>query len=146
MRFLAGVVLTVGLCVLAGSGARAGAKADNLDGTWIPTSLEVDGKKAPAEALKNLKLVIKGTKFTLHIDGKTLNGSYKADPSKTPKTIDATFEDPAGKTAAVVLAIYELKGDTFRVCGAAPDKARPKEFASKPGEGHELVVYKRQKP
>jgi hypothetical protein len=39
----------------------------------------------------------------------------------------------------------EVKGDTHRVCFAAPGKPRPKAFESKEGSGHMLQTYKRAK-
>ena len=44
------------------------------------------------------------------------------------------------------LAIYELDGDTMKICANTPgDKERPKEFTSKPGSGHINIVLKREK-
>ena len=48
-----------------------------------------------------------------------------------------------GKT---MLGIYELTGDTYKVCFALPGGERPKEFASKPGSKTMLIVMKREKP
>ena len=46
-----------------------------------------------------------------------------------------------------MLGIYELEGDTFKVCFAAPGKAdRPTEFKSAAGSGHRLLVLKRETP
>jgi hypothetical protein len=47
-----------------------------------------------------------------------------------------------GKT---VRGIYEVKGDTQRVCVAAAGKPRPKAFESREGSGHTLITYKRAK-
>ena len=70
--------------------------------------------------------------------------AIKIDPTKKPKTIEFTFTEGQlqGKTS---LGIYELQGDTFKYCRAAPDKPRPTEFSSKEGSEQTLVVYKREK-
>jgi hypothetical protein len=51
---------------------------------------------------------------------------------------------PQGEKGGI-LAVYELKGDTLRVCWAPLEKPRPTEFASKPGSGYSLVELKREK-
>ena len=44
-----------------------------------------------------------------------------------------------------VAGIYELDGDTLKVCYAHGKKERPKEFKTAPGSGLALVIYKRIK-
>ena len=46
-----------------------------------------------------------------------------------------------------MLAIYQLSGDTLRICWAPLEKReRPTEFASKAGTGHSLLVLRRENP
>ena len=47
-----------------------------------------------------------------------------------------------GKT---ILAIYEFKGDTLRICYDLAGKNRPTEFAATKENGCFLVVYQRAK-
>jgi hypothetical protein len=44
-----------------------------------------------------------------------------------------------------MLGIYELDGDTYKLCGDMQGKSRPTEFAVKPGSGFVLEVLKREK-
>jgi len=113
---------------------------DNLDGVWTVASVEVAGKKVPNESAK---LTVKGNTFTLDIGGKSIKGTYKADASKTPKEVTSFFDDGMNNKIQID-SIYELKGDTMRVCGGL-GKDRPKEFSSTPENGYELVTYKRAK-
>jgi uncharacterized protein (TIGR03067 family) len=141
MRALPQIVLTVGtLCfgvgwLIAADDANDEAiKKDRaaLKGEWKVVSYELDGKKPVSdEQLDKVKVTI-------------IEGNTTIDPTKNPKTIDTTFTegDLKGETA---LGIYELKGDTYKYCRAAPGKERPTEFSSKEGSGHTLVVYKRAK-
>ena len=91
-------------------------------------------------------MVVEGDKFSSTVDDKhTFKGTFKLDPSKKPKAVDAlvTEGEFKGKT---LLGIYGLEGDTLRACYAPPGKKRPTEFASKEGSGNYLYVYRRQKP
>jgi len=44
-----------------------------------------------------------------------------------------------------MLGIYELEPDSYKVCFAPAGKPRPTEFASTPGSGQILQLWKRQK-
>jgi uncharacterized protein (TIGR03067 family) len=115
-----------------------------LEGTWTLTSGEKDGKNEAEKTIKTAKLVIKGDQHDVKIGDDTFKGTHKIDPSKKPKAIDATDTDGPfkGKT---VHGIYEVDGDTFKVCFAKPGDDRPKEFSTKSGTGHILHVWKKDK-
>jgi uncharacterized protein (TIGR03067 family) len=148
MRLHALLILAAGLLVGADKKQEDTARKEmkKLAGTWQAFSYALDGKEAPAADLKKVKLIIKADgKATVESDGKPiLQATVKIDPAREPRTIDLTFTEGGlkGKTA---LGIYELKGDTFRLCRAGPGKGRPTKFSSKPGSGHALMAYKREK-
>jgi len=130
------IVLTAGFMIAACASREEAIKRDyeRLTGTWRLTSAVKDGK---------------GDKFTISGDpalGTSGAGTFTIDATKNPKTVDSLqSEGPdAGKTA---LGIYEIIDDnTKRACWAPPGKERPTEFTSKPGSGHLLQVWKREKP
>jgi RNA polymerase sigma factor (sigma-70 family) len=116
---------------------------DNLQGAWIPVSVEEGGKKIPEDEVKakNVEIVFTGDKVTLPIKGDAKEFGYKLDPSKKPKQIDLLLGD--GKTAK---GIYLLDGDTLKLCvEKEPDGERPTEFAAKEGTTHNLIVLKKKK-
>jgi uncharacterized protein (TIGR03067 family) len=116
------------------------------DGTWLPLSAELGGKPLPDAVLKAMKLVVEGEKYTVTVGEGVDRGTCKVDAGKTPKTMDITGTDGPNK-GRTILAIFELKGDTLRVCYDLGGKARPAEFASKSGETPLfLVTYRREKP
>jgi uncharacterized protein (TIGR03067 family) len=68
----------------------------------------------------------------------------KLDTSRKPRTIDT--EQIVGEHRGKILqGIYELNGDTLRVCLAPPGKERPTEFSARAGSGNSLAVYRRER-
>jgi uncharacterized protein (TIGR03067 family) len=117
---------------------------DKFQGTWRFFSYEEEGTKLGEEALHETSLVIKGDAFTVtEGSNNTMHGTFKFDLSKKPKTIDITFTDGPQK-GLTMLGIYELEGDTYKICLNAQGKKRPTEFAAKNGDAVE--VLKREKP
>lgn len=111
-----------------------------LQGTWTVVELEADGAKMP---YAGSKIVLSGQKFTTIAMGNDFKGTVEFDASKKPKTFDLLFTagPHQGKKA---LGIYELDGDTWRICLAfAGIKTRPKAFATTPGSGFALETLKR---
>jgi uncharacterized protein (TIGR03067 family) len=121
---------------------------DQLKGTWTAVSLERGGEKLPEDMLKelNMQLLFAGDKYTERIKGEVNEeGTIKIDTSKKPATIDLNIRtgDDKGK---LQLGIFEVKGDTLRLCLAVPDgKERPTTFASPEGKTDANVVFKRGK-
>ncbi len=116
----------------------------HLEGTWKVVSREVDGNKVADADLKKLTLnIAAGGKAALLSDGTAI---AKADvtvfPAKKPKEIDLLIAEGENK-GQIARGIYELKDDTLRICYAQPGRDRPTEFASKPGSGNTLTLYKR---
>jgi uncharacterized protein (TIGR03067 family) len=115
-----------------------------FEGTWKFVSLEVEGKKLPEKVFAESLLILEGSRFTAKEAAGTSKGTFKVDLSKKPKQIDISFTEgpPKGET---LLGIYELDGDTYKVCIGMPGKGRPTAFVSKPASGHVLEVLKRVK-
>lgn len=114
-------------------------------GTWRFESVQMDGKAMPEQDFKGNAIILNGDRFTAKVEGRDLNGLYEVDPTATPKTIDVTFGE-GEERGRTMLGIYELEGDTYRVCMALSGKTRPTEFTTKPGSDQMLEVLKREKP
>ncbi len=116
-----------------------------LEGKWTCVSAENDGKAIPADIVKQLRLNIDKAAYTTRKGDQVLfEGTIRLDATKKPREIDLVDAtgDNKGKTGK---GIYELDGDTFRIChGVPPNEERPKEFVSKAGSKFFLVVWKRQ--
>jgi len=155
MRMFGAAVLAV-VCLFAAVRSRAAddkakeeAVAKDLQafkGAWRLISREADGKKWSEEETKDVIATVdaSGTMSVRRGDKGIGAGSVKLDPTKKPKTIDASFTEGEhkGKTC---LGIYEIDGDTLRVCVARPGDERPADLSAKAGSGHILVVYQREK-
>jgi len=117
-----------------------------FEGTWRLSSKEEDGKRFGEEEIKDVIGTIDGSgKVSVRRGDKVINeGTVKLDPTKKPKAIDITFTAGERK-GQMVLGIYEIEGDTFRVCVARPGDERPAEFSAKAGSGRTLVAYQREK-
>jgi uncharacterized protein (TIGR03067 family) len=142
---LAVCVFAAGLGLLARSGHSAQDKAgaawkDGWDGPWRFVSIIFDGKPASEEQVKALQLTFRGDKVTLSVLDKSKEGTFKADPTKTPKQFEMTL---FGQKAAA--GIYRLEKDTLTLCFSEGGE-RPTAFESKPGSRHVLMVLKRGAP
>jgi uncharacterized protein (TIGR03067 family) len=118
---------------------------ERFEGTWGFASVEMGGKAISLAGFKGIKLVLKGDHFILKEPTATYGGHYAVDTAARPKTIDIIFtEGPeAGKVSK---GIYELEGDTYKICVGMAGEPRPSEFASKAGSRYVLEVMKREKP
>ena len=146
MNRVAGTLVVV-LCLFAVSaGGDAGKASAGLVGTWELTSLVDAGMMVPPEALRGARAVFTKDTFTLiSPDGveKTLY-NIKVDATKSPKTIDITATAGTFKGEAVP-AIYEIVGDTLRLCQPhRPGTPRPTRFAAPKDSGLVLMTFKRR--
>jgi uncharacterized protein (TIGR03067 family) len=135
--------LALAVVLLLAGGARAD-DAKDIEGTWIPTTGELGGQPLPAEILRNMKLSIQGDKYAVRAGAETDFGTLKLDPVQKPKAIDITGTDGPNK-GKTIPAIYELSGDSLRVCYALTGTKRPAEFTSKGDAALLLITYKRVK-
>src|SRR5262249_38289862 len=148
---LVALFCAVGFAASGGSGTLADDKADleeevkKFQGTWTFESSETGGMKLPAGELRGLILIFEGDKHTLKKGDDVIQvGTQKLDPSKSPKSIDVTMTEGPNK-GKVMLGIYEIDGDTLKVCFDPQGKKRPTEFKSAAGSENFVNVHKRVK-
>ena len=120
-----------------------------IEGTWIAVTAELSGQKMSETFLKDIKLVLTDGHYTNqndHGDYKLITEEKPEAPKapKAPKAMDILGTDGPNK-GKTLLAIYELSGDTLRICYDLAGKTRPTEFTTKAGTRQFLVSYKRAK-
>ena len=134
----------IAVCTLLFSQTARADDLKDMTGTWKVEAAEAGGKKIESEDLKEIVVKITGDRYEVNVKDKLDAGTLKLDETQKPKTMDATDTEglDAGK---VVKAIYELSGDTLRVCYAMEGGDRPTEFATKEGSPLLMLTYKREK-
>ena len=120
---------------------KADADLEQLQGTWILSALEIDGKSIPAPAGAGTFIFEKDKKLVMKEKGKKdKEGTFKLDARKSPRELDLI----GAKDKEVMQTIYQLEGDTLKLAFSSegPKGARPTAFDSKKAA---IMVLKRQK-
>jgi len=129
------------LAVLSGLNlpSQAGDKGgkDRPEGKWTAISMTEFGKKTE-EGVQALVLDFKGDEVTLSVLGKSQQGSFKADPSKSPKQFEMQM---AGKE--LFRGIYKIEKDILTLCFVGGEAERPAKFESSGDYRTLLLVLKR---
>ena len=138
------MITALGL-LLAACGRQASAPKTDLDrlqGTWNLTLAMKDGKPLSDDKVKQTTIVFKGDTFRFPGSAEyatSKEGTIKLDESKTPKEMDAISTEKE-----VILGIYRLEENGYKVCFAPAGQPRPTEFTSTPGNGYILQAWERQ--
>jgi uncharacterized protein (TIGR03067 family) len=119
-----------------------GKDAQNLQGTWRFTSLEVDGNAMEPSAVGESAMAIAGDTFEMKSMGFLYKGTFRIDEKSKPKTIDIHFTEGIEK-GNNSLGIYQLRKDKWTICLGLTGKPRPSDFVTSPGSGHALETLER---
>jgi uncharacterized protein (TIGR03067 family) len=134
------------LLIAAEDPANEASKKDlaKMQGDWAIATMIQDGAKLSDDEVQSIFRTVKGDQYTVFLFRKSVGkGTFKIDATKKPKTID--FVAAIGEQKQTLLGIYELEGDTYKICYAAAGKDRPKDFGCKKGSGHSLTIWEREK-
>lgn len=107
---------------------------DLLQGSWAIISLELDGQALPETLLADASIVIQGDRFVSTGMGAEYAGALVLDAAKRPRRLDMKF-DAGPEKGNTNLCIYELDGDSLKLCIATRGTVRPTKFASPAGSG-----------
>ncbi|MCA8988653.1 MAG: TIGR03067 domain-containing protein, partial [Planctomycetaceae bacterium] len=113
---------------------QKGSDQERIQGTWQVTYSEDSGRIAPQEMLKNLRFVFDQNTLTTEMGERKTVSNYTLNPQSKPKSIDIT---EGGRTK---LGIYDLEGDTLRICFAENSEKRPTAFDSQPESANDVII------
>jgi uncharacterized protein (TIGR03067 family) len=116
---------------------------ERIDGTWVGSKAELRGKPFPEELTRTIRITVEKGRYRVAVSGTSEEGIFKLDPSTKLKSLDMIGTD-GPNTGNRLLAIYELDGDTLRVCYDLSGVNRPKEFTTTEGSDLYLVTYTRE--
>lgn len=121
--------------------AHAPPQAPDLTGEWQVTYVEDSGRIAPQESLEQIKIRFTADSMVTSAMGRDSAADYQLNPAAQPAHIDLTSN---GRTKP---GIYDLQGDTLRICVSEATDERPTAFDSQPDSVNDLVmILKRVKP
>jgi uncharacterized protein (TIGR03067 family) len=138
-------LLVPAVALLSGADApkKPPADGDRIQGVWNLVSSERGGKAEAGDEKQPLQIEFTAESFRFRLPaGARRAQPYTLDPGKSPKAIDWLGDR---KDVSPVPGIYELDGDTLKVCWGVGDKVRPREFKTKAGKDDWLWVLKRAK-
>jgi uncharacterized protein (TIGR03067 family) len=116
--------------------------ATGIQGTWECVSAVSNGREVPADAVRQLRLVLTATGYRTTMGDQTLfEGTYTLTRDTDPGQID--IAPRPGEAGTPASGIYDLEGDTLKLCYPTAGGARPTAFASGDGSGLQCVVWKR---
>lgn len=139
-------LFAVAVVVVMSPSARGEAAGDDwkkLAGTWKVEAATFNGEDSTA-IFKEAVLTIEEGKYKVTFGGTTDAGTLKIDPAKKPKQMTVTGTDGPSKDKTLP-AIYEIDGDTLKICYTLDGKDPPTEFKSTAENKTLLVTYKRDK-
>ena len=110
-----------------------------LQGAWTLTTLHMDGRDFPATG----GIEIQGDHFKSVGMGAPYSGVVELDETRKPRRFDLVFtEGPEAGNRN--LGIYQLNGDSWKLCLNTSGKSRPRSFAADAGSGNALEVFRRE--
>jgi len=115
---------------------------DQLQGTWTVKSMKIEGQAMAEEMLGEARIDIAGNRFTSTGMGAVYEGTLELDAAHKPARIDMKF-DSGPEKGNINLGIYELKGDSWKLCLATSGGVRPTKFAAPTGSGFALETLVR---
>lgn len=133
----------IGFLLASGAMATAARGADDakgLQGTWTAVKTELAGEPVNW----TVTLTIEDDRYTILANGKPDKGTCKIDATARPGKMAITGGEGGPNAGKTFLAIYELDGDTLRICYDLSGKKHPEAFATQKGTPLYLVTYKRK--
>ncbi len=114
-----------------------------IQGTWVPITAELGGHALPEDRLLSMKLILAKQNYTMLVGKTSDKGTVTLNSEVRPMAMDVRGTEGPNK-GKTIPAIYQLAGDTLKVCYNLSGQERPTEFMTRPNTNLFLVMYKRQ--
>jgi uncharacterized protein (TIGR03067 family) len=124
----------------------ASGEPTELEGEWAMVSAVFGGAAMDENMVQWCGRITRGNVTTVVAGPQTmLKARFTLNATSHPRSIDYVnlHGSAKGKSQA---GIYELSGNTLRICMSAPGKPRPGGFESKAGDGRSFTTWKRRQP
>jgi uncharacterized protein (TIGR03067 family) len=141
MKYVLGLCLAFVVSPIAFAEDLPDAKA--IEGNWMPVKAELGGEPMPDAVLKTISLKLAHGRYKAMAESPDY-GTYSLDTATRPKSMTVTGTDGPNK-GRTFPCIYELDGDTLRICYDLSGRKRPTEFKSVGDTNLFLVTYSRKK-
>ncbi|MEO8130194.1 MAG: TIGR03067 domain-containing protein [Bryobacteraceae bacterium] len=115
---------------------------ESLQGHWDVTSLEVDGTALP---VAGARIIIEDDRFISLSMGTAYGGKIAVEAATTPKSFSLHFTE-GPETGHTNHGIYEVEGNTWKICLNVNGGPPPKTFATAVGSGNALETLHRAGP
>jgi uncharacterized protein (TIGR03067 family) len=129
---------------------KKGKDEDAILGTWQAEKFDFGGPGGPPQSeVDKIRFVFEKDSVLRLLgmsSGGEMKGTFKLDPAAKVKAFDMTVTRPGqdGK-AETMLSVYELDGDTLKIClTEGPNQKRPEEVKAD-GQSVAVVTFKRVK-
>lgn len=139
-----GLLCAGGMIAALAASAGEAPDAKSIQGSWVPVKAELAGQAMPEAVLKTISLKLQDGKYEVSVAGHPDLGRYTIDASTQPRSMTVTGTEGPNRGKSFP-AIYELAGDTLRICYDLSGQQRPSEFKSTAGTRLYLVTYHRKK-
>jgi uncharacterized protein (TIGR03067 family) len=120
--------------------------AAQLLGTWNIVAGEKEGKKEPAERIKDT--TVEFTRDRVIVTSKDASRNYRATYKlglKTKPYAIVMKAESGGDKGEAAQGIFRLEGDRLTLCYALPGAPAPEHFKTAPGDRRLLFVLQRAK-
>ena len=120
----------------------ASGPVTELEGEWAMVSAVLNGAALSEAMVKWCQRTTRGN-VTRVVAGPQVfvNASFTLDNSRKPHVIDYVNLEGSNKGKSQA-GIFELVGDSLKICMAAPGKPRPVNFSSKTGDGRSYTTWR----
>jgi uncharacterized protein (TIGR03067 family) len=130
--------------LLAGCGvSHAATDADDnhaWQGTWKMVSCTHDGEPQKGD----VQWIVKDNYYNIRLNGKTGEDPHTITLDAKQKHIDVFHhETPKGTWGGSFKGIYEIQGNTLKVCYDLKGERYPKSFEAGPGSRQVLYTFER---